>query len=187
MTQLQTIKTPPQLLQFLQDTMKYGFVADGKVYTKAERQQWVAHYKIRFGEDLIQAGYGACFDYAELQRSFFEKWGMEHECYFLRGYRAKKNKNAKTLPFHTFLIYKDGDKWKWFEYSFRTLRGIHEYQTKQQALADVVSKALEYHNCVQDKFDLYKYPKVTKNLTAIQFVKHCLRGERVALYTYPDG
>lgn len=175
------INSPQYLLNFLVENMKYGFEYDGKIYTNADRDEWIKHYKIKLGENLIRTGYGACFDFAEFQRQCFEKWGYEHECYFLRGYRDEQHKDLKALPFHTFLVYNDGNKWKWFEYSFRVFRGIHEYETKAQAIKDVVAKALEYHQCVKDKYDLYKYPKVTKNLTVTQFIKHCLKGERCQL------
>ena len=40
------------------------------------------------------------------------------------------------LPSHTFLLYKNGDKWNWFENAFELRRGIREYTSIEDAIED---------------------------------------------------
>lgn len=172
------ITTPQELLEFLKKTMKYGFVSDGKIYNHPLIDGVMEkHYKLRLGEDLIQSKYGICWDFTEFERTYFENFGMEHECYYVQGFKE----NSKTTPTHTFLIYKDENKWKWFEYSWRKMRGIHEYETKEDALVDITTKHLKYHKCIENKYRLYKYTKVKKNLTAVEFIKHCVNNGKIRI------
>ena len=168
------LKTPEELMQFLQDKINYGFVADNVTYKYPIKEEDIhQHYKIRLGEDLIDTGYGVCWDITELQRKFFENAGIKHECYFLQAY--KKDNIARPIHTHAFLIYHEDNQWKWFEYSFSQHRGIHEnYKTKQELLNDVATKFLARHER-ENYYDLHKYPRVTKALTANQFIKHCTR------------
>ena len=174
------LQTPEELMQFMSANLKYGFVNDDdKVFvTPDELRQMEQHYKIRLGDDLIKNGYGLCWDQAELQRLFFEKNNIPHECYFTANYNSQK-RLGRT---HTFLLYKDGDKTKWFEHAFGLQRGIHEYDSKQQALDEILCKLIQIavkEGSEVARVEMFKYPKVTKSLTPSDFIMHCRSGERL--------
>ena len=169
---LEDIKTPEELIGFRAKTVKYGFVSeDGKIYEPSPTfgSDMDKHYKIRLGEDLIRAGYGVCWDFTEFERLFFENRGIEHECYYIKRYLA----NGGTST-HAFLIYKDGDKWRWLEDLSKA------YDTSTQALEGIMPVLLNKHEgTIQNKFDLHKYPKVEENLTSAEFMEHCESEEQM--------
>lgn len=51
---------------------------------------------------------------------------------------------ANNLPTHTFLVYRSGDKFYWFENSFGSQKGIHEYKDLESLIEDVKDKQFEY-------------------------------------------
>ena len=53
-------------------------------------------------------------------------------------------KTNKDLPSHTFLAFKQGNKWYWFEYAFARYRGIHEYTNLNALINDVICKHEDY-------------------------------------------
>jgi len=85
---------------------------------------------------------------------------------------------------HTFSLFIEDNKWNWFEYSWEDERGIHEFPTKQEALVDICKKHISYHkqchNIQMKEIELYRYPKATVNFTTKDFIKHCIRGERLS-------
>ena len=172
------IKTPQDLMKYFESNMKYGFVYRGKVFTDLEpnfQENMDKFYKLRLGEDFIRNKYGVCWDFCELERAFFGKSNIKHKCYFIEGFKNR----AEGGPTHTFALYKNKDKWCWFEYAWQYYRGIHEYSSVDQAIQDVVSKfKLFYNGNVQD-VRLYETRKFTKRLDTFEFVEQCLNSTRV--------
>lgn len=180
MFQKLNIFTPQDLMNFFEKYLKYGFVYNKKIFTDDMpdfQQNMDKYYKIRLGIDFINHKYGVCWDFCELERVFFEEKKIEHECYFIESYINKTTGG----PTHTFLLYKMNNNWYWFEYSWKFLRGIWKYPSKEKALKDILSKFDEFCDKKLVDISLYKTTKVTKRLNVYEFVKHCLNGEKVNL------
>ena len=70
------IKTPEQLLQYMDESIKYGFVDDNeKIYGPWNNQEFQqgcqTNWRLSSPERLIKVRYGHCFDQVELERDWF--------------------------------------------------------------------------------------------------------------------
>ena len=167
------LKTPEQLMTFLEENLQYGFVHDGKVCPMEEMDRL---YKLCINEELVDAGHGVCWDFVELQRAFFLKHGIRHESFWVDSLAQGGNT-------HTFSLFNEDGKCKWFEYAWDGQRGIHEYPTIQEAIEDICKRykedAQKRFNTQIDSVELFRYPKATSNFTAQQFIEHCRSGEKL--------
>ena len=161
------LETPKHLLDFFEKNLKYGFVSDGKLCSFEEMNKL---YKLCINKELIDAGYGVCWDFVELQRAFFEEKGIKHKSFWIDSLAQGGNT-------HTFSLFNEDGKCKWFEYAWGDKKGIHEYPTIQEALDDIRKKykedAQERFNIQIDNAELFQYQKPTRNYTAQEFIGHC--------------
>ncbi len=174
------IKTPKELMQFLTNNYKYGFVYKNKIFTNTEPdfyKEFDKHYKIRLGEDFIKHKYGICWDFCELERLFFIKNNIEHECYFIESFINREEGG----PTHSFALFKQKNKWFWFEYSWSINRGIWGYNSKEKAIQDILLKFEKYYNRKKENIRMYKTSKITKRLNSFEFVEHCLKGDKIKI------
>ena len=138
------IKNPEDLLSFMKDNISYGFVGkdDAEVYTYDDEfnENMSKSYKLQTPEELLESKHGVCWDQVELERHWFSKNGYDYKTFF--AWFAKEEKN--NLPTHTFLAYNKDDKWYWFENSFEAERGIHEYDSLDELIGEMMTKHYEY-------------------------------------------
>ena len=172
------IKTPSDLVNFM-DNIMYGFVGkNGKKYTQQDKewgQDWYSQCVVQPGEDLLRTRCGTCWDQVELERDWFEKHNYEFKTIFIWfGIPEPSN-----YPTHTFLAFKDNNKWFWFEHSFAAYRGIFEFNSLKELIEHVKLKQLEYaiESGVAKKEDIkmlksYEYTKPKANLGVDEYIKH---------------
>ena len=170
------ITTPQKLLEYFNKNFMYGFTYRGKVFVENSltfNNDFNKFYKIRLKEDFVKNKYGVCWDYCEFEREFFSSVGIKHTCYFVLNFLTREDGG----PTHTFLLYEQNNKWFWFEWAWQQFRGIWEYNTKEEALADVLTKFVELNAVQYDHTDGYEFNKVSKRLNAYLFVEHCMQGK----------
>lgn len=173
-------KTPKDLMDFLSKNMRYGFTYRNKTFTEDEKDfqaNMNKLYKLRLGDDFVKNKYGVCWDFCEFERAFFEEAKIPHECYFYISFLNRE----KSGPTHTFLLFYQNNKWHWFEYSWQKYRGIWEYETKKDALKDILEKFINYYNRNIQNVEIYRTKKVRSRLDAYNFIEHCLNGEKITL------
>ncbi len=174
------ITTPQDLLIYLQKNVKYGFTHGGKVFTEEEptfMENFNKFYKIKLGKNLIKSGYGVCWDLTEFERLFFEEYGIEHECYFFLSFKNRQEGG----PTHTFTLFKQNEKWCWFEFSWAYCRGIWEYETKEEALENILERFAKNCGKSKENIEAYKIDKVRKPLNAYEIVNHFMAGEKISI------
>lgn len=170
------INLPNDLMNYFDKNMKYGFRYFNKTYSDLEtdfQEKMNKFYKIRLGEDFLRSGYGVCWDFCELERLFFEKKGILHECYFVESILE----NGNGGPTHTFALFEQNGKWFWFEFAWFYHRGIHQYSSKIDAIKDVYQNFVNFYDLNFKEINIYKTQKVIKRLNAFEFVDLCLSGE----------
>ncbi len=160
------IKKPEQLLEFMSENIRYGFVdKDKNTYdsNSPEWDKWRDICIVQTGKQILETKVGTCWDQVELERLWFEKHKYDIKTYFIWFEVDYENK----FPSHTFLLYKKKDKWYWFENAFEACRGIHEFKNKKEAINEVINKHLEYaiENGLATKQDkrlitLYEYNRI---------------------------
>ena len=142
---LEKVKTPEELLKYMEKNIEYGYVGrdDNKVYSSGDvdfDNNFDNEYFLQTPEQLLNSKHGVCWDQTELERFWFLKKEYESKVYFLMFVKEELN----NLPTHTFLVYKNNDKFYWFENSFGSQKGIHEYQDLESLIEDVKSKQFDY-------------------------------------------
>ena len=174
------IKSPQDLMKYFESNMKYGFVYHGKVFTDLEpdfQKNMDQFYKLRLGEDFIKNKYGVCWDFCELERAFFEYANIEHKCYFIESFINREEGG----PTHTFALFKNQNKWCWFEYAWQFERGFHEYNSLDEALVDIVEKFKSFFNSQVYNVRVYETKKFTKRVDTFEFVEQCLQSKQINL------
>ena len=129
------VSSPEKLLKFMDRYITYGLVdKNNKVYEwdmddfqEACQNKW----KFKSGIDIIKSGYGHCWDQVEIERDWFKKHNYEFKTLFIYF-------ESDLAPYvcHTYLVYKDKEKntWNWFEHADENNRGIHQYNTLEDAI-----------------------------------------------------
>ena len=138
------IKNPEELLKFMDKNITYGFVGkNGKKYSNLYSPEWNDWYDecfVQNGEEVLESKIGTCWDQVELERLWFEKNGYNFKTIFARFEVNREN----DLPTHTFLIYKDNNKWYWFEHAFEACKGIRGFDTEEEAIDYFKEKQIEF-------------------------------------------
>ena len=82
MKEFEKIETPEKLLDYMRSNIRYGFVGknDGKVYPP-QIEGWgegeSPEYKPQDPEELLESGYGTCWEQTELEKDWFSKNNFE--------------------------------------------------------------------------------------------------------------
>jgi Transglutaminase-like domain. len=139
------VKNPEELSVYLRDNLEYGFVGknDRKLHTPGDsdwNDAFLKEYYLQTPDELLSSKHGVCWDSVELERDWFLKHNFEFKTFYL-GFKKEADND---LPTHTFLAYKNNDKWYWFEQSFADHRGIHEYNDLPELIKDVSRKHFDY-------------------------------------------
>ena len=92
-------------------------------------------------DEVYQDKRGSCHDQAFFELDELERQGLNPEGRFL----IAVDKDGIGEETHSFVYYKDDDKWCWLENAWKDLRGIR-YYTSEQELIDSVMFAFGQRN-----------------------------------------
>ena len=177
---LDMIKSPEELLQFMNNNIKYGFVGkNGKKYTNMYSPDWNDWYQVCYvqnARDVLNSKIGTCWDQVELERAWFEKNNYAFKTIFIWFEVYGEN----DLPSHTFLIYEKDGKYYWFEHAFESFKGIHEFNSEHEAIEFVKEKQFEFalknskNAKLEDRAYLmtYEYSKPKDHLDVDEYLMH---------------
>ncbi len=162
----------------IMDGIEYGWVdKNGNIYYEVN-DKFSDNYVLESPDDVLKNKVGVCFDQVELERKLFTDINVSFDTYFIVHY------NDKEMPSHTFLIYKDSDKFYWYENSWLIYKGVHKYDSINEALIDIKQKFIDseidaeynpYNLCI------YKYSKPKYGISSLEFYNHCEKGENIIL------
>lgn len=161
----ENIKNPKELLAYMTKNIKYGSISKtGKIYDNPHSKEWERDWYneciVQDGNGVLKTGYGTCWDQVELERKWFNDNNYNFKTIFM-WFDTKED-----LPTHTFLIYKENNKYYWFEHAFEKYRGIHTFNSEQEVIKYVTGKQLEYsvenYNIVKDYEKYIKYIEYNK-------------------------
>ena len=180
MDTLNLIQTPDELLKYMNQNIVYGFVGkNGKKYTDMFSKEWNDWYSqcfVQNGEEVLESKIGTCWDQVELERLWFETNGYIVHTFFM-WFEVNRENN---YPTHTFLIYESNNKYYWFENAFESERGIHEFDSLDEAIKCVKSKQIKYTKnnfpnlSIGDMESLavYEYSKPANNIGVDKYLNH---------------
>lgn len=160
------------------DDIQYGYKdKDNNVHYNVDNK-FAQNYSLQSPEEVLKNKVGVCWDQVELERVLFLEKKISVNTYFIVHYDGDK------CPTHTFLIYKLGEYFYWFEHSWELFRGIHKYDSELEALKDIRDKFIKYelHNQYEPmNLCIYNYDKPKYELSCLQFYKHCEKGTNIKI------
>lgn len=178
MNNFEKIKTPEELLSFMEKNIEYGYVdkQDNKHYEIGGKMGKI--YKLQSPEELLKSKLGVCWDQVELERLFFEKNNIDFSTYFIVYY------DGNMYPTHTFLTYKSNNEYIWFEHSWKKHKGLHKFNSIHELLREV--KKIFTNEEIEKNYNIknlciYKYEKPTYNISCIEFYNHCEKGINIKI------
>jgi len=180
MNKIYDIESPEELLDYMNKNIKYGFVGkNGKQYTDMFSEEWNDWYSqciVQTGEEVLKSNIGTCWDQVELERLWFEK----HKYTFYTFFMWFEISRESNYPTHTFLIFENNNKYYWFEHAFESQKGLHEFNSLNEAIEYVKSKQIEYTKMnYKDASDedmkcltVYEYSKPKDHLNVDGYFNH---------------
>lgn len=162
----------------LMKIIEYGWVDKDNNKHDLVDETYSDNYILQSPNEVIKNRIGVCWDQVELERYYFKGNAWNIKTYFIVHYDSDK------CPTHTFLTFEKDNKYYWFEHSWKTFRGIHEYTTLKDLLVDVRDKFIKYElndNYTKENLYIYDYKKPKYYLSTLEFYKHCESGVNISL------
>lgn len=180
------IKNPEELLSYMIDNVTYGFVGKNKkIYDDTESEEWCDWYQeclVQTGEEILKSNVGTCWDQVELERLWFKNHKYDFKTIFI--YFEVDHEN--TYPTHSFLLFKENNKWCWFEHAFGDYEGIYKFDSFKDALNYVkkafFDRALDINVATNDDKKLikcYEYKELNKHLSVDEYMNHVTNGKEL--------
>jgi hypothetical protein len=180
------IKTPSQLLEYMETNIFYGFLSNkNKIYIEINeewKKNWYKTCVIQDASSLIKSHYGTCWDQVELERDWFEKSNYNLKTIFM----LFDVKTPNNYPTHTFLLFEENNKVYWFEHAFGHMKGIHEFENLEEAIKVVKEKHFEYalnvgiaKNGDIEKIKCFEYSKPKSQIGVKEYLEHVLSGKQI--------
>lgn len=151
------IKTPKELLEFMNDIEYAWMDKKGKFHTEMIPEMYET-YSLMTPDEVLKYKKGICVVQSEFERDWFEKNNYEHKVMVIQI------ELKDQTPGHAFLIYKENNKYYWFENAWESERGIHQYNSFKELITDVKERFI-YQNDIPEEeinnieiFEQIKYP-----------------------------
>ena len=174
------IKTPEELLSFMSQNINYGYLGkNGRIYHQNDfdfNSNWYEEYILENSKELLNNLYGNCWDQVEFERDWFLKNGYEIKTI----YEMVKLDYENDYPTHSFLIYKDGDYWCWFENSDFNNRGIHKFRALDELLNYQYNKYIEFlktFNITDGELEniiITEFDKPEEHISSKEYINHVI-------------
>lgn len=182
------IKTPEQLLKYMEENIKYGFVDNtGKCYEPENREEfqndWATKWQLSSPERLIKVKYAICWDQLELERDWFKTHNYNFKTFYI-WFELPYNNSYST---HTYLVFENNGKYYYFEYSDFDNRGIYEFSSYEEAIFYQKEKLIQYNkknNSIKEEelkhLHIYEYDRPIYGCTANEFIDCILeKGKKI--------
>ncbi len=189
------VKTPEELLAFM-DNIKYGIYGnDGKVYVndgteegnRVFQEASVNEYGLANKDKVLKYGLGQCFDQTELERAWFKENNYEFKTIFIWFLFEYEN----TYPTHSYLIYKDKEthKYCYFEHADYENRGIYRFDSYEEAIRYQMEKHIEYtekcgnivDNDVMKHLHIYEYDVSKYGISFEEYIDNILDSKEITI------
>lgn len=128
-------------------------------------------YVLQSSDQVAENKIGLCFDQVEYERELISKMNISNRTYFIMY------QDSDVGPAHAFLIFKDNNKYYWFENAWFKYRGIHEYDTKEEALLDVKYKFIAtLDSYTESKLRIYEFDKPRSGINYVKYIGNAMNG-----------
>jgi hypothetical protein len=159
-----SIKTPDELMKFMDRNILYGWVDNNGNRYVNELTGLREKYRTSSIDETLEIGVGTCIEQANMIKLFFDRIGKETKVICHRAYETEENFD-KEVRMHCFVLYKDGDSWYHFEHSNLGRKGIHKYNSVEEAIDDIT----RYHREHGDIRKITEIPDLPAGLSFKEF------------------
>lgn len=181
------LRTIDDLYDFCQN-ITYGWI--DRVGQKHYEPNSSEEYFLQSPGEVLQNKIGICWDQTELQRAWFVAHGYDVKTYFLYYYI-----NDNNCPSHSIMVFRDGNKYCWFEPMFQTTKlyalysGIHKYDTLEGLLERFYTRFMQHCREMRwlsgrfnfENVELYEYNRPEYGISGVEFYDHCRTGRKISL------
>ncbi len=141
---IEEIKTPQDMFNFMSENIKYGWVDfNNNVHTNIHTNEMIdirSSHKLTSVEETLKYKVGTCIEQAILIKYLLSKINIPNRLFCIRNYESSDNVNLKAESYmHCFVLYYLNDKVYQLEYPNPIRRGIHEYNSEEEAMNDIIN------------------------------------------------
>lgn len=169
------LKNEFQLMDFMDSNVIYGWLDNLNNMHLNNLSDLRKNYKVSSIKETLSCKVGTCLEQSKLEKSFFDRIGVENKLYCYRGYESVVEVNEKVIM-HCFLLFKVKDIWYHFEHSNSPKRGIHPYANLTIALEKI---------CEEFKKDniriLTEIPDIPDGLSFVEFIEYVHKKDFIKL------
>ena len=131
------VKTPEELLDYMNENIRYGWLDNENNEHIDTMKEFRRLYRSLTIGEIITNKLGTCIEQTNLEMLVMDNLKIPYKAYCLRSY--KDDLKIEDPKMHCFLLYYINGKCYHFEHSNPEVRGIHEYNTHEEAMKEILS------------------------------------------------
>jgi hypothetical protein len=140
---IETIKTPEDVLRFMDEKVEYGWI-DGSGKVHRDMKGFRTEYRIAPTEECLRFGVGTCIEQVILMHTLFDKLKIPNRMYCCRVYEPDDFGNPEEEEhMHCFLLYDCDGKVFHIEHPNFYRIGIFEYESESAAVQAIEQYYIE--------------------------------------------
>ena len=149
------LKNPNELMNFMDEKIKYGWIGKDGELRENSVEGFLNNYRVSSLEEILENGYGTCFEQVELEREFFSRQKITSSSYMI----------IASHMVHSFLVFEMEGKFYRFEHSSWKNKGIYEFDSIDNLLQNTVELFMNNHKIKSAKrITLISYSKLRENI-----------------------
>ena len=132
---LEDIKTPQDILMFMNDNFKYGWIDINDEKHIGNLKEFRRLYRTATISETLENNIGTCLEQTYLMHILLDRLGIKNKMFCTRIYEGENFNNLdEEEHMHAFLLYYTNDKVYNLEHPNWEKMGIHEYDDEQSAI-----------------------------------------------------
>lgn len=122
---------------YISDTRYKNYLSDLVNYMHEDMEYDTSNHKLRSPKDTLRYGMGNCHDQTLLELDVLQRMGYNPKAKFIMEVDPNTNKGGTT---HSYVYFKDNNKYVWFENAWDDESGVKTYKTESDLHKDVIKK-----------------------------------------------
>lgn len=162
-TNFYAIKNDRELMDYFNKNIVYGWLDKHKQEHVDTLKGFYENYRISSIDEILNTGLGTCIEQAKLIKYWFDLEGIENKMFCCRSFSDENRK--EEIKMHCFVLFRYGEFWYHFEHSALRRRGIHKFDSLEEAIKQTSKKFLNQFSLNE----LTEIPEVPEDLTYDKF------------------
>ncbi len=142
-------------------------------------QKAAKKWHVRTVEKILKDGIGHCYDFTEVERYWFKAKKYKFHTFWVCAHEENESGFA-----HAYLVFQDklSQEWVHFEVSDFAFRGLHRYETLNEAITAQANHQIEMANKLfkpKDKYriEVYEFEAPQTNLSYMEYIENATKEE----------